>query len=229
MSKVSIIIPCYNQGHFLHEAIKSALDQTHQEVEVVVVNDGSTDQTARVIQHFEQRKSSGHAEFVSITQENRGLSAARNAGISKSSGEFIVCLDADDRLSPAYIEKTVKFLEDYDIVGTGTQEFGNKFRRWKTPLVEVRYKELLIKNRLNYASIYKKKLWTDVGGYDEGMKIGFEDFMFWLDCSLSGAKIMVLNEFLFYYRKHEKSMFSDALQRRAEIIKYMNAKHPMTT
>lgn len=224
MDKVSIIIPCYNQGHFLADAIKSALDQTHLEKEIIVVNDGSTDQTAGIIQHYQQRRGKDLCQVIGINQENKGLSAARNAGIKASSGQWIVCLDADDKLHPEYIKRTIGIA---DVVGTGTQEFGNRYRRWKTPLIYVRYRDLLAQNRLNYASIYRREIWEKVGGYDEGMKIGFEDWNFWLNAALAGYKIQVINEFLFYYRKHDKSMFADALQRRAEIIKYMNAKHPV--
>lgn len=222
--KVSIIIPCYNQGHFLTDAIKSAFEQTHEEKEIIVVNDGSTDETERIIKHFEQRKTSSRAEFISITQENKGLSAARNAGIRKATGEYIVCLDADDKLDPSYIKRTIGIS---DIVCTGTQEFGNRNRKWKTPLVIVRYKDLLVKNRLNYAAIFKRSIWETVGGFDENMRLGFEDYRFWLDASKIGYKIRVINEFLLYYRKHDKSMFSEAVKNREQIIKYMKQFHKL--
>lgn len=223
--KVSIVIPCYNQAQFLSDAIMSALNQTYESIQVVVVNDGSTDETNKVIQHFQQRKSSSRAELIVVTQENKGLSAARNAGVKASSGSWIVCLDADDKLAPAYIEKTIGIS---DIVCTGTIEFGDRSRLWKSPLTNVYYEQLLVKNRLNYAAIYKKEVWNKVGGYDEQMKLGFEDFRFWLDASKFGFKIRLINEFLFYYRKHGKSMFSEALKRREEIIEYIKQYHKLT-
>lgn len=225
--KVSIVIPCYNQAQFLSDAIMSALNQTYQTIQVIVVNDGSTDETTKVIQYFQQRKSSSPAELIVVNQENKGLSAARNAGIKASNGKFIVCLDADDKLSSNYVELTSKWLEIYDIVCTGTNEFGSRIRRWKTPLIEVRYRDLLIKNRLNYAAIYKKEIWEKIGGYDENMKKGFEDWNFWLNAAKQGYKIRVLTDFLFYYRKHNKSMFSEALKNKEEILTYMKLIHPI--
>jgi glycosyltransferase involved in cell wall biosynthesis len=93
---VSVVIPCYNHGRFLREAIRSVLDQTYPAVEIVVVNDGSTDETNRVV-----------AEFPTVryvVQDNRGLAAARNAGLARCRGDFVVFLDADDRLMPDAIQ-----------------------------------------------------------------------------------------------------------------------------
>jgi glycosyltransferase involved in cell wall biosynthesis len=100
---VSIIVPCYNQGHFVASAIASALEQTYPAVEVVVVNDGSTDNTSDVVRSFGDR-------VRLVEQENSGLSAARNAGILASSGEFIVLLDSDDMLLPNCVTSRVGYL-----------------------------------------------------------------------------------------------------------------------
>jgi glycosyltransferase involved in cell wall biosynthesis len=92
---VSVVIPCYNQGHFLDEAITSALGQAYRPVEVIVVDDGSADRTGEV----------AHAWGVRcLRQANRGLPAARNAGLAASTGEYVVFLDADDRLLPGALE-----------------------------------------------------------------------------------------------------------------------------
>lgn len=101
---VTIVIPCYNQSHFLGEAIKSVLGQTYENYEVIVVNDGSTDETSEVAMSFNNVKV--------IEQNNMGLSASRNVGLSKSNGEFIVFLDSDDKLLPQALEIGVKSLED---------------------------------------------------------------------------------------------------------------------
>jgi hypothetical protein len=93
---VSVIIPSYNQAHFLHEAIESVLGQTYPHMDVVVVDDGSTDNAVEV--------ASGYPGVRYIRQENRGVSAARNTGIRHSTGQFLVFLDADDRLTPHALE-----------------------------------------------------------------------------------------------------------------------------
>ena len=102
MAKVSVIIPCYNQGHFLDEAVDSILEQTYANIEIIVVNDGSTDEdTIRRLNNLDSEKA------TVVTTANQGLAAARNNGILKSNGEYILPLDADDLIAPDYLEKAV--------------------------------------------------------------------------------------------------------------------------
>src|SRR6185436_125554 len=100
---VSVIIPCYNQGRFLGEAIESVLNQTYRNCEIIVVDDGSMDDTARVAARY--------PSVNLVRQSNRGFSAARNAGFEQSLGDLLVFLDADDRLLPNAIEDGVECLE----------------------------------------------------------------------------------------------------------------------
>lgn len=216
-NKVSIIIPCYKQAQFLPDAIESALNQTYKDIEVIVVNDGSPDNTSQVVRKYPKVKL--------IEQQNKGLSAARNAGIKKSSGGWIVTLDADDKLHPDFIKKTIG---KNDIVSTRLETFGRETRSWKSELSNPTYQDLLKKNHINCCSIFKKDCWTLTGGYDENMKEGFEDWAYWLDCAKAGFNITSINDTLFYYRKHNTpSMFDSAKQKHASIIKYMKTKHPM--
>lgn len=101
---VSVIIPCYNQGHYLTEAVNSVLAQTYQPVEIVVVDDGSTDNTRQVAETYTSVKY--------VYQKNGGLSAARNAGIDNSHGEFLIFLDSDDWLLPEAIAINIKYLKE---------------------------------------------------------------------------------------------------------------------
>ncbi len=100
---VSVIIPCFNTGEYLAEAVASALDQDHPDVEVVVVDDGSTDRTPEVMR--------GLGGIVGIRQANQGVSSARNTGVARSRGEYVVFLDADDRLLPGAVRLGVEELE----------------------------------------------------------------------------------------------------------------------
>src|SRR5436305_1443891 len=102
---VSVIIPCYNQAHFLDEAIESVLAQTYSNREIIVVDDGSTDNTATVARC--------HSPVGYIYQENAGPSAARNTGVKESRGEYLVFLDADDRLLPEALEIGVDCLRQH--------------------------------------------------------------------------------------------------------------------
>jgi glycosyltransferase involved in cell wall biosynthesis len=102
-SLVSVVIPCYNHSHYLPTAIESVLQQSHKEVEIVVVDDGSTDQTREVAQRYQQVKY--------VYQQNSGLSASRNTGIKHSSGQYLVFLDADDWLYPTALETNLRYLQ----------------------------------------------------------------------------------------------------------------------
>src|SRR5215217_8951250 len=100
---VSVIIPCYNQAHFLSEAIQSVLAQSYPHFEIIVVDDGSTDTTSQV--------ASRYPEVRCIRQNNQGLSGARNSGFAQSKGSYLVFLDADDRLLPGALETGLECLK----------------------------------------------------------------------------------------------------------------------
>ncbi len=215
--KVSIVIPCYKQAEFLPDAIESALAQTRKDVEVIVVNDGSPDNTSAVASRYPVKL---------VEQENKGLSAARNAGIKASAGGWILTLDSDDKIHPRFVEKTIGV---NDIVSTRMETFGHECRTWRTKLPHdyPSYADLLIQNHINCCSLYKKDIWTLAGGYDEAMRDGYEDWEFWLRATALGFNITILNESLFFYRKHPTpSMLQVARTKHNEIVAYMKTKHP---
>ncbi|MGH2811490.1 MAG: glycosyltransferase family 2 protein, partial [Actinomycetota bacterium] len=104
MPRCSVVIPAYNVGPFVTEAVSSALGQTFADIEVIVVNDGSSDETAAVLEPLMER-------IVYLEQPNRGLAAARNRGMQQASGEFVAFLDADDFWMPGYLQRMVGLLE----------------------------------------------------------------------------------------------------------------------
>lgn len=108
--KVSIIIPVYNVEKYLAECLDSAVGQTHQNKEIIIVNDGSTDGSAAIISEYQKR----HSEIVAVTTENRGLSCARNTGIENASGQYIIFLDSDDWIEKETLEKCLRSLKDHD-------------------------------------------------------------------------------------------------------------------
>jgi glycosyltransferase involved in cell wall biosynthesis len=120
---VSIIVPCYNQSHYLNDALNSILSQTHSHWECIVVNDGSTDATAQMAGEWAAKDS----RFKYISQGNRGLSAARNAGLEQAAGEYIQLLDADDLLETDKIRHQIAYLNNngngIDIVVSGYRYF----------------------------------------------------------------------------------------------------------
>jgi glycosyltransferase involved in cell wall biosynthesis len=105
MPKVSVVIPTYNCAHYLEQAIESVMNQTYHDLEIIVLDDGSTDDTAQAVQKY-------GANINYIRQENRGLPSARNSAIKASSGEFIALLDADDWWEPAKLSEQVPILDE---------------------------------------------------------------------------------------------------------------------
>jgi glycosyltransferase involved in cell wall biosynthesis len=210
--KVSIVIPCYNQAHWLPDAIESAINQTFK-CEVIVVNDGSPDNTDEVAKKYPVKL---------IKKENGGLSSARNAGIKSSKGDFILPLDADDKLDPTFVERC---LGVDDIVSTYQQWFGDEDRLLSAPRIHPKYEDFLNGNQINCCSLFTKEMWEKLGGYDENMRIGYEDWDFWLRAAKAGYTITVIPEGLFYYRKHGHSMVDDATAKHEEIKAYILEKN----
>lgn len=225
--KISIIVPCYKQAHYLDTSLKSVLDQSYDSWECVIVNDGSPDHTETVAQKWCEKD----ARFSYLKKENGGLSSARNAGIAVSKGVFILPLDADDVLHPDYLKETIAvfetnkkvaivgcysifFKENIDNVVMVHKPKGNNCRN------------LLYVNQLVATSLYKRQLWEEVGGYDESMKDGFEDWDFWLSITKRGNEYAIVPQPLFYYRKASQSMLVDTIKTKAEQVKeYLILKH----
>lgn len=206
--KVTIVIPCYNQAHYLPDAIESALDQTIP-CEVIVVNDGSLDNTSEIAKKY-------HVKL--IEKENGGLSSARNAGIREAQGEYILTLDADDIITSDFIEKTIGI---DDIVGTQQQEFGDSHTLWTNPNTHPKFEDFKHHNQINCCSLFKKEIWEKVGGYDETMRLGYEDWFFWMKATKAGYTVTIIHEPLFFYRKHGYSMIDKVKARHDEVYRWM--------
>jgi glycosyltransferase involved in cell wall biosynthesis len=204
----SIIIPCYNQSNWLSEAIESSLNQTYKNIEVIVVNDGSTDNTSEIAKKY---------NIKLIEKENGGLSSARNAGIKEARGKYILPLDADDKILPEFIEKTIGL---DDIVSTAQQEFGDSNTLWNTQPEHPSHEMFKSNNQINCCALHLKEIWEDIGGYDEKMT-GYEDWDYWYRATKNGYTITVIREPLFLYRKHGHSMVTDAIKRHEELKQYI--------
>ena len=201
-SKVSIIIPCYNHGRYLEEAVNSCLAQTYDNIEIIVVNDGSTDEyTTTLLQNYHRPKTKV------ITTVNQGLAATRNTGIQHAAGEYILPLDADDKIAPAYIEKAVQIMQNDPSVGIvycNGEFFGVKQGPWK--LKDYNFPDILNGNCIFCSAVFRKSDWKKVGGYKTAMIYGWEDYEFWLSLIETGVGVYKIPETLFYYRQHSVSM-----------------------
>lgn len=216
---VSVIIPCYNQAIYLSEAIDSALAQDYLNIEIIVVDDGSLDNTAKVARRYGKK-------VKLFQQENKGLSAARNAGIREASGKYIVCLDADDRLSPAFCKLTAPILEKKPKVGlvaTGWRFFGKS--NYAVIPRAASFAEHLAMNMITCSALFKKSDWERIGGFDETMLNGFEDWDFWIRLRKSGCELEVVPQILFEYRKRGPSMGTAAHRQSADILAFLHKKH----
>lgn len=225
--QVSIIVPCYKQAHFLNESLQSVLSQNYTNWECIIVNDGSPDDTESVAQKWCTRDN----RFKYLKKENGGLSSARNAGITISKGEYILPLDADDILHKDYLKLLVPELQQNPSLAIVScysnffiENISNIIHQQKP--VGTTYHALLYENNMMASSLYHKKYWEEVGGYDETMKHGFEDWEFWIAITKKDREFKFIQEFLFYYRKSKHSMLIDTLNDHVESnMEYVFKKH----
>lgn len=222
---VSIIIPCYNQGHFISETIESVLNQNYKNWELIVVNDGSSDNTSEIINQFKKKNPEKHISL--IEQTNQGLSAARNKGIKLSRGNYFIPIDSDDKLHEDFIVKTLKVIKSNTALGfvySNIQHFGDRNDVWILP--EFNKEKLIYEdNIVCVCSLVNKKAWFVAGGYDQNMKEGYEDWNFWISIVKNGWIGYRINEFLFYYRKRNNSMLSDSNKKREKLIATIVKNH----
>ena len=194
---VSIIIPCYNAGAFINESVSSVLRQTYKNHEIIIVNDGSTDtETIKILHTLNLPKTK-----VYHTQ-NGGPSAARNYAIERSSGKYILPLDADDKIGSTYLEKAVSILESHPNIGIvycRAEFFGKKTGEWILPPYSK--ETILLENMIFATAFYRRTHWQKVGGYNTNMIYGMEDYDFWLSLIDSeDCDVYKIDEILFSYR-----------------------------
>lgn len=201
---VSIIIPCYNYGHYLDECLHSVYEQSYKNFEIIIIDDGSTDDSYEVAKGFAQK----HPEISTSTYENGGLAAARNRGIRLAKGEYIFCLDADDLITPDCLEKTVAELEKH--VSDGT--IGFVYTQYKisgtrdaiSNLPEYDLERLKMKNYISACCLFKTNVLKE-NEYDERYRTN-EDQDLYLSLAEKGIRGVLVDEVLFEYRKHEDSL-----------------------
>ncbi|MDD7885185.1 glycosyltransferase family A protein [Flavivirga sp. 57AJ16] len=225
MPLVAIIVPCYNQASFLSESLRSVYNQTFKNWECIIVNDGSLDNTEETASAWVQKD----ARFKYVLKTNGGLSSARNKGIGLSSAKYIFPFDADDKLHETYLEKAVNILEknnNIEVLSSKVQFFGVKDDIYQLP--DYTFETLLLKNCFIACSIFKRASYIKVGGYDENLK-SFEDWDFWISILKYGGEAHVIDEVLYYYRKHKANSLSNRFYTDGEfyysLYNYVYKKH----
>jgi len=223
MPSVSVIIPCYNQGQFVADAVASVRKQSFLDLEIIIVNDGSTDPyTNDLLTDY-----SSSSDLRVIITENQGLAAARNCGIAAASGRYILPLDGDDKIEPSYVEKAVRILDQDSEIGIVYSQailFGAVDSDWNLP--EYSLQRMLIDNIIFCSAFFRRNDWLAVGGYDEGMVYGWEDYSFWLSLIELGKQVHQIPEKLFNYRVASDSMVrSKEKWQKIEMFKRIFLRH----
>jgi glycosyltransferase involved in cell wall biosynthesis len=220
--KLTVIIPCYNQGRFLQDALSGVSDQT--DIEVIIVNDGSTDQ--ETIEIF---KKVDRSKYKVIEQENKGLSATRNIAIENASADYILALDADNIVMPEYYRKAIQILDSNPEVGVVYANpifFGVKNEN--VYLTDFNLYKILNANYIDACAVFRKVAWAEAGDYDVNMPIqGYEDWELWIGIAKKGWRFHYLNEHLFKYRVSENSMLAgcNIPENKKKLLNYIRAKH----
>lgn len=200
--KISVVIPCYNHGAYLDEAVDSVLRQSCTDFEIVVVNDGSTDPlTVDLLNSYDRPKTRV------VHTRNAGLSSARNTGIRNATGRYILPLDADDRIAATYLEKAAAILDarpEVGVVYCDEEMFGERQGLWDIPPYDAI--ALLFDNLIFPTAMYRKSDWEKVGGYSSKFIYGWEDWDFWLSMSTLKKEVVKLPEPLYFYRIRSGSM-----------------------
>ena len=224
-STISIVVPCYNQANYLTETVESALQSTYQHIEVIIVNDGSTDNSKEIAEVLTEK----YKNVYLLNQKNSGVTIARNSGIEFSNGKYILPLDGDDLISPNYISEAIKILEarpEVKVVYCQAVKFDESGQKpWKLKNFNL---NLLARDNMIFVSgIFRKTDCMAVGGFSDDMIMGREDWEFWIKMLKNGGEVVRLPFVGFYYRLHasSKRKKTGTSQKKRERIAYLNEKH----
>lgn len=196
MELVSVIMPCYNDGKYIKEAIESVKKQTYPEWELIIIDDGSDDEeTVKIIESIEDDR------ITVLHTEHLRPAGARNHGIKHAKGKYILPVDSDDKIDPTYMEKAVKKIESDEKLGVVYCEadlFGEKSGKWDLPAYS--FDKMLLDNVVFVTALFYKTDWEKLGGFNTNMAAGMEDYDFWLGILGLGREIYQIPEILFHYR-----------------------------
>jgi len=204
---ISVIVTCYNQGRFLDDSLESVLNQSHDNWECLIINDGSTDETERVALHYQKKDN----RFSYFSQPNQGVASARNLGLEKCTGDFIQFLDADDQLHLEKFTTQLNLLNSnsiIDVIIGSSRYFVEGKPNVLYPLhsrgsipCDITYKdkfqvEMLIKHNIctNCSALYRRKSLKSI----RFRNVIFEDWVFNLECTLNGIVFHFDNSFSSY-------------------------------
>jgi len=204
MTFVSVIMPCHNQTEFIDDAIESVINQTHQDFELIIINDGSTDNSKNKIIEWTLKQN----RITFVQTNDIGASKSRNLGVEMSQGKYFVPLDADDKIFPEFLEETIDVLENNPNHGFCYTDsiFSTKDGDRRMVQPEYNFHDLLLGNYICYCSLINRDIFDEIGGYDKNNFNYFEDYMLWIALGQKGYYGKHLAEPLFWHRVHDKGM-----------------------
>ncbi|WP_167597906.1 glycosyltransferase family 2 protein [Leeuwenhoekiella sp. ZYFB001] len=217
---VSIIIPCYNDFEYIEAAVKSAYYQTYPQKEIIVVDDGSDARTKSKLRDLE-----GYTDAI-LVQKNGGQSAARNYGIKNARGSWILVLDSDDYFESNFLELAVLQVSELEVsLVTCWARCFTDTREWIYKPKGGGLRHFLFENAAIGNALFKKTDFITVGGYDESMRTGWEDWEFYIRLMALGGVCKVIPQVLFHYRKRNGSTTSRANKNKYYLYNYIFRKH----
>ena len=219
-----LITPARNEEQFIEKTIQSMIQQTVLPIKWIIVNDGSTDKKTNTI-----LKELNDKGVNVVFQENKGLGEARNTGIRLSKTDYVLPLDADNKVLPGYMAKAIEVMEkhsDIAIVYGNANFFGEKAGILRPGPFNLQ--QLMICNYIDACAVIRKSAIEEIGMYDNMKIMGYEDWDLWLRFAFGGYKFYYLDETLFEYRVRENSMLKSLnqnIQRQNEIEDYFTKKY----
>ena len=220
---VSVVIPCYGQADLLPEAVASVAAQTTPDWELVIVDDGSPDDTADTARHLAAQD--GRIQL--LHQSHQGVSAARNAGVRAGTGKYVLPLDADDRIAPDMLAATTALLEvepDVAIAYTDYRRFGEQTEVVHVP--EFDPDRLCFRNFMPTTALLRRLAFDAVGGYSTDMVHGYEDWDLWLGFAERGFQAARIQRVLYEYRVRTGTRSQGAELAHRALIEQMRRNHP---
>lgn len=211
-AKISIIIPCYNQGHYLNDTLHSVYNQSYSNWECIIINDGSTDNTDEIANEWVIKDT----RFKYFYKKNGGLSSARNAGLEKMQGEYVLFLDSDDCIHKDKISKSINLLinQKLDIVISNFKMFKKNSTKLKPAFCNLSEQEFSFESILfnwdtkfnfpPHCCVFSSTILQNIT-FNESLKAK-EDWFMWIQIFKENPKVKFINEALAFYRKNPKSM-----------------------
>lgn len=219
---VSVIVPVHNMERFLPETLDSILASDYPALEVVVVNDGSSDGSLAVAKGYAARD----RRVKIITQRNSGVCRARNTAIHCAAGHYILPVDADNRIEPTFVSRAVAAIESrpgIKVVAPRADFFGSRTGEWRLPPFSLRL--LARKNIMDTCALFRREEWERTGGYCEEI-VAREDWEFWIAVLKDGGDVVRLPSIELHYRVQRRSKRVNDRRFKHHVVDVLNRRHP---